>query len=247
VIIHEKDANGFLIEQGSDAWHALRIGIPTASEFDKIVTPKGKLAASARGLMARLLAERMLGRSLVDIITNEHIEHGKEFEERAARKYTFETGIELQKVAFVTTDDGRWGCSPDRFQVGHDGEVEIKCPSPQVHYRYYIDGFDDEYKIQVLGQLLICERSFGIRFSHCPPAPNVTNTVIRDEPFIATIRAELTKFSDELDRHTEKLRAEGYQQEMKHKAGPGPLTYADPDDIDAVIRSYGDSNTLFSG
>ena len=247
MIIHERDANGVLIEQGSDAWHALHIGIPTASEFHKIITSKGKLSAGARALMARLLAERVLGRVLTDQYTNEFMEHGKEYEDRAAKKFTFETGIELQKVAFVTTDDGRWGCSPDRFMVGHDGEVEIKCPSPQVHMQYYIDGFDTDYKIQVLGQLLICERSEGIRFSHCPPFPNVTQSMQRDEPFIATICAELTKFSDELDRHTEALRVAGYITDHKPASGPGPLTYADPDDIDKIVDSYFDISSTFTG
>ena len=34
MIIHE-------VEQGSGDWLKLRLGIPTASEFDKIITPTG--------------------------------------------------------------------------------------------------------------------------------------------------------------------------------------------------------------
>ena len=34
------------VEQGSRAWIEARLGIPTASEFSRIVTPGGKLSAS---------------------------------------------------------------------------------------------------------------------------------------------------------------------------------------------------------
>ena len=36
----------FDIEQGSDEWHALRAGKPTASEFSKLVTSKGEPSKS---------------------------------------------------------------------------------------------------------------------------------------------------------------------------------------------------------
>jgi len=39
VIIHE-------VEQNTPEWLTLRLGIPTASMFDKIVTPAGKFSKS---------------------------------------------------------------------------------------------------------------------------------------------------------------------------------------------------------
>jgi hypothetical protein len=241
--VHTVDAAGVPILQGGEAWRRLHIGIPTASEAHRIATSKYKKSASQRPFMARLLAERVMQQLLADEITNEHMEYGKANEDTAARKFTFETGIELETVAFVTTDDGRWGCSPDRWAIGCPRMIEIKCPTPQVHAEYYMDGFGADYELQVMMQLLICEdRETAERWSWCKGWPNVHHIMRRDVPKIATLRALLTEFSDELDRHTEKLRSEGYMQKIE----AAELHYADPDDIDATIRSYGADN-IFSG
>ena len=34
------------VEQGTEAWFDLRLGMPSASKFKDIVTPKGKASAS---------------------------------------------------------------------------------------------------------------------------------------------------------------------------------------------------------
>ena len=43
-------------QQGSVEWFEARLGIPTASEFSRIVTPTGKLSASRHAYMGELLA-----------------------------------------------------------------------------------------------------------------------------------------------------------------------------------------------
>jgi hypothetical protein len=51
-------------EQGSMDWYRLRMGIPTASQFHKIVTPGGKLSEQRHAYMYRLIAERLLMESM---------------------------------------------------------------------------------------------------------------------------------------------------------------------------------------
>ena len=49
-------------KQGSDEWIQARLGIPTASQFHRIITPKTmKPAASAEGYIDQLVAEYLLG------------------------------------------------------------------------------------------------------------------------------------------------------------------------------------------
>ena len=49
------------VQQGTDAWARARIGIPTASCFDKIITPKTmKPSASAKDYLHLKLAEWLL-------------------------------------------------------------------------------------------------------------------------------------------------------------------------------------------
>ena len=53
MIIHE-------CVQGTTEWLQLRSGIPTASNFEKILTKSGKKSASQERYMFALLAERMM-------------------------------------------------------------------------------------------------------------------------------------------------------------------------------------------
>ena len=39
------------VEQGTEAWFDLRLGMPSASKFKDIVTPKGKASASGEKYM----------------------------------------------------------------------------------------------------------------------------------------------------------------------------------------------------
>ena len=58
--------NGLILlncEQGSEAWHQARLGIPTASQFDRIVTASGTASKQATGYLAELLAEHITGQT----------------------------------------------------------------------------------------------------------------------------------------------------------------------------------------
>lgn len=58
MIIHD-------VRQGSVEWDRLRAGIPTSSNFHRIMTPKAmKLSSQAPGLMHWLLAEWLIGEPL---------------------------------------------------------------------------------------------------------------------------------------------------------------------------------------
>jgi hypothetical protein len=41
------------------------------------------------------------------------MEYGSGTEEEARNWYAFQHDVEVQQVGFITTDDGRLGCSPD--------------------------------------------------------------------------------------------------------------------------------------
>ena len=98
------------VTQGSPEWTALRIGIPTASAFDKIITPaKGQLSKSSRPYAFLLVAEQLLGRTLDSLEGLEWIERGKELEPQAVRMYEFAEDCETAPVGFITSDDGRMG------------------------------------------------------------------------------------------------------------------------------------------
>lgn len=195
--------------QGSPEWLQLRIGLATASEFHRIITPKtGQLSKQARPYAYRLIAEKLLNRSLTDLSELEWIEHGRMMEPEAIKLYEFEREARTELVGFLTTDDGRFGASPDRL-VGDDGLLEIKCPAPQTQVCYLVEGFDDGYAAQVQGQLLVAEREWVDWLAYNPELPRVLLRTYRDDGFIAKLSAALEAFCDLKDQMEEHVRRQG--------------------------------------
>ena len=197
------------VAQGSGEWQRLRLGIPTASMFHKIVTPTGKLSKQSRGYAFHLVAEKLLNRSLDSLDHLEWVARGKELEPQAVRMYEFQTDVETAPVGFVTTDDGRLGCTPDRLIVGRAAALELKCPAPHTHIEYMLDGFGNDYVPQAQGQLLIGEFEFVDRYSYHPEMPPAPCRTYRDEAYIRTLRAALDEFCDTLAGMIERARSMG--------------------------------------
>ena len=198
------------VDQGTAEWHALRIGIPTTSTFHKIITPGGKESEQARPLLYRLVAERLLNEPMDDGIGHqEWVERGKLEEPNAAAQLEFAHNLQLEPVGFVTTDDGRMGCTPDRLVTGKPEAVEIKCPAPWTQIGYLLDGPGKQYKPQVQGQLLIGGFEKVHFYSWHPRMPPVYIITYRDEKYMALMASILDAFLDELDRETERARQMG--------------------------------------
>lgn len=187
------------IDQRSEEWDSLRLGIPTASEFHSIVTPKkGELSKSADRYMHRLLAEWYFGGPLEDPqsqFQSQWMERGQALEHQAVSAYEFETGLTTERVGFVMSDSGLVGCSPDRF-VGDDGGLEIKCPSPVIHMGHLVRrAVAEDHYPQVQGCMLLCERKWWDVVSYCPPFPAVIIRVPRDEEYIGKLSDALVAFT----------------------------------------------------
>src|SRR5262245_45091449 len=119
MIIHD-------VVQGSTSWLQLRAGIPTASQFDQIITPSGKPSKSAERYMLTLLAERLMGHPITENVSM-WMKRGSEMEADAVAFYQLQTDSDTVPVGFITNDEGTIGASPDRL-VGEEGLLEIKCP-----------------------------------------------------------------------------------------------------------------------
>lgn len=199
------------VEQGSPEWFKLRLGIPTSSDFDKIITPaKGDLSKSARKYAYYLVAEALMGEPMESVEGMQWMERGKLLEPQAAQHYCFSNSVEVMRAGFITTDDGRMGCSPDRLIVGANGGLEIKCPAPQTHIGYKLDGPGHDYRAQVQGQLLIAELDWVDFVSFHPAMPHVQIRTYRDEEYIEKMIAALDEFCDLKDEMLERMRSSGF-------------------------------------
>jgi hypothetical protein len=210
------------IEQGSADWFKLRLGIPTASCFDLIVTPKKcDLSKSAYKYALKLCAERLLNMPTDTVEGVEWMERGREMEPLAVRQYEFQLDAQTVPVGFITTDDGSMGCSPDRL-VLDDRKIglEIKCPSPHVHLSYLLNGMADEYKPQVQGQILIAEFDRADFYSFHPRMPPALIHTTRDEEYLAKLSAALRAFKDQLHEITERALKLGVYQAARDPLAP---------------------------
>jgi YqaJ-like viral recombinase domain len=107
----------YTMEQASTDWFAMRKGIPTASNFDRIITPvRCELSSQADDYCAELIGDKygqFLPPGAENQTSNPAIRWGQQTEEEARRWFTLETGHNIQEVGCVVTDDGTAACSPD--------------------------------------------------------------------------------------------------------------------------------------
>jgi YqaJ-like recombinase protein len=198
VIIHN-------VIQGSTEWLAIRAGIPTASCFDKIITPKGKASTQAEKYLHKLLAEKLMGHPCIEF-KGPWMERGNDLESDARAYYESMLELETEKVGFITNDARTIGASPDSL-VGDDGLLEFKCPAEHTHVAYMLTrAVDAEYYPQVQGQLWVTGRTWLDIMSFHPEMPPVIIRVERDEKYIAIMAAAVTTFSEHLEMMAADLR-----------------------------------------
>lgn len=194
--------------QNSAQWLKDRAGIPTASNFNKIVTPKTlKLSASRVAYLNQLVGERFLG-TCEELPATWAMERGSEMEEEARSAYRIITGESVEEVGLCLHDEWQVGASPDGL-VGEHGGLELKCPNLATHVGYLLGGvFPDAYAHQVQGNLLVTGREWWDFMSYFPKLPPFIIRVQRDEAYIEALTQALPAFCKEVDEAEARLRAE---------------------------------------
>lgn len=182
-------------EQNSPEWHACRLGIPTASNFSKILA-KGEGKTRGRYLYD-LAAERLTGEG-EEGYTNAHMERGHAMEDEARKLYAFKHDADPVRVGFVRLDDLA-GASPDSL-VGDNGLLEIKTKLGALQLDVLErNRLPPEHVAQVQGQLWVSGRDFCDFVSYWPKLPLFVIRVERDPAYIKTLEQAVADFVGELD------------------------------------------------
>lgn len=179
-------------------WYEARKGIPTASQFHRIMTKTGKLAAGHTTYLNELIADLICQHpgAMTEKPMNAAMRHGVDCEPQARNWYAFNRGVEVQQVGFITTDDGRFGSSPD-FLVDPDGLGELKCAQMSTHIGWLRAGvLPPEHACQCHGHLIVSGRAYCDFLSYCPGAKPLLIRVVPDE-FTMKLRTALELFWDE--------------------------------------------------
>lgn len=195
-------------QQGTPEWYAARLGIPTASEFDSIITPKkGDLAAAHEGYIDQLIDESVRVDAERAFKGNQHTERGKELEPEARDLYAFLRDVSPQVVGFILNDSEDAGFSPDSL-IDDDGGLEIKCPDGPTHVGYLRAGnIPDKYKPQVHGSILLSKRKWWDFMSYCPGHKPLIVRVVPDA-FTEKLAMHLNFFVKKLAIEKQKLLGE---------------------------------------
>jgi len=191
-------------EQGTQEWFKSRAGIPSASNFDKIITSKGESSKQAEKYMFRLAGERITGMT-EETYQNLAMQRGVELESEARSYYELTTGQTVEQVGFCI-HEGRFGCSPDGM-IGDDGLIEIKCPQMATHVGYLLNGkVPTDYFQQTQGQLLVTGRKWLDFISYYPCMKPLVVRIERDDGFLHKLEIKLKVFVKQLDEIVEKIK-----------------------------------------
>ncbi len=193
-------------KQGSPEWLAVRRGVPTSSEFGKILTPKTmELSAQADKYIALLISDVMrhdYGHTVK--FKSRSMERGLEFEDESRSYYELVNDIDVTRVGFIISADGRFGSSTDGL-IGEDGVLEMKNPDPDTHTQWLMEGvLPNEHKNQCHGSLIVTGRKYCDFISYYPGLPPLIVRVTPDE-FTKKLEAALDKFWDRYQMFLDKI------------------------------------------
>ena len=180
-------------EQRTPEWFADRLGVPSASQFHKIITPTGQASKQVDGYINDLVAEKVTQQQAY-VHETEAMRRGTELEPMARENFEFITDYAVSEIGFCKLDKLEIGCSPDGVIDLPDGKVavlEIKCPMANTMVEYLRDGIlPPKYKPQVQGQLWITEADHAYFFAFHPDfGVPLLIKVERDEDYIAKLAA----------------------------------------------------------
>ncbi len=186
-------------EQGSDEWQQARLGIPTASCFDQIITSTGKPSASVSRYMGILLEEYRTGIPS-SFFESADMQNGTMMEPIARDYYSFLTGEEVNQVGLIYLDDRKLvSASPDGL-IGKQKGIEIKCPKGSTQAQYLVDheAFTKKYKHQIQGNLWISGRDIWEALSYCNGYNHVLIEIGRNGAYIKAMAKQVDIFIDRM-------------------------------------------------
>ena len=191
--------------QYSDEWWEARRGLPTASQFSRIVKGDGSRSTQRTAYLYECAAVRITGIYKASF-SSAAMDEGTAREAISRKIYAMEKEVIVDEVGFCISDCGRYGASPDGMILSDGGILELKNPSAHTHVGYLMKGtLPSAYKQQVFGELLVTGCDYADFMSYSPGLPLFIVRVEPDRELLAKLEAALIEFSEELDVICEQL------------------------------------------
>jgi hypothetical protein len=184
-------------EQGSAEWHYAKLGIPSASDFKKILAGgEGK----TRDEYMRKLAAEIISEVPRREYRNADMERGTALEPELRAKYAFETNTDPVPVGFVKRKlrVGWAGYSPDAF-IGNDGLLEIKSQAGHLLIATMKAGrIPPEHLPQCQGGMWLTDRAWCDIAIGETGMPLFVRRIHRDDAMIRRLELAVEIFNEEL-------------------------------------------------
>lgn len=191
------------VEQGTQEWKDLRLGLITCSEI-KTIRADGK---GAQTYINGLAYERITGESSKVFEGNPWTERGHELEDEARKLYEIKTSLTVEQVAFIRNKG--FGYSPDGviydFNYSTEypiGGIEIKAKQPDKQIEILRSGkIPTEHLDQLHGGVLCAELQWIDFISYCPKLPIFIKRIYRNEieNEIENLESLVCKYNKQVD------------------------------------------------
>jgi len=192
--------------QLSKEWFREKAGVPSASNFDKIVTSKGEPSKQSVKYLYQLAGENIVGLK-TETYQNEAMKRGVVLEAEARNLFAMVHDVSVRQVGLIYKDARKTClCSPDGI-IGEEAGLEIKCPLIHTHVSYLLKGeLPTDYIQQVQGSMMVTGFSSWWFESYFPGLPPLILKIERDNIFIEKLEKELNRFVEDLAITIKKLK-----------------------------------------
>lgn len=202
------------VEQGSEEWMSLRLGVITASDVWKVLSkPKsGKTWSDTKNTyLNTLIGEVCTG--VTKEVKARTLEWGKEYEIEARMSFEFYSGLAVKEVPIIFKDENlRMACSPDGICSDGAG-LELKCPNTtEVFIDLALNGIKamkKEYTAQVQYSMWVTNKDVWHFSNYDPRMPGgkeiVHIQVERDEKMMEKFDELIPEFIEKMDEGLNKL------------------------------------------
>lgn len=195
------------IKQGSPQWFQAKCGLISASHAHEVVTPAKLTEGAANAYCARLVAERHLGKPADTTQASQAMERGIVMEKKARDWAAFQLNVDIEEVGLITTNDGRFLCSPDGI-IAETAGVEIKCRMVAAHTAHLLEHiarkddptwYDKGARLQIQMGLWITGWPKWYYIGYCPDS----KTILREYGPEPEVQDALTKFLPKFDKRVD--------------------------------------------
>ncbi len=190
--------------QGTEAWHNVRLGKFTASNFSSLFSKE--TTVKFQDFINQVVFERLTG-EVPESFTSSYMNRGNELEPEARQSYELMKFRKVKEVGFIELNE--WcGCSPDGL-IGLDGLLEIKCPKYSTLINLHLNKkITSEYYYQMQGQMWVAEREWCDFYVYHPKLKPFLKRVERNEDDIANIKQKISEVVEIAKRRIEYLKTE---------------------------------------